>query len=245
MKRKLTVLIVVMAVVLFIIPAGAQNFTFEAEETYIYSTPAETTLVFHASVNNLTDEDITLQAQRTIIYSPHAWYSNMCFGYCYDNGISITDPTPIMANSSLDFELDVTITEGVVDYAEIQIRMINVINESEYVDITFIASTNPSGIDDNNNLQNSYVLCQNYPNPFNPETTIDYSLPASSNVEIAVFNSIGQKIKTLINKRESAGSHSVNWDATNSAGIKVPTGIYFYSLKAGEFSEMRKMVLLK
>jgi hypothetical protein len=102
-------------------------------------------------------------------------------------------------------------------------------------------------VDDNGSdaLPNGYQLAHNYPNPFNPVTNIEYSLPRRSNVRIDVFNMLGQKVRTLVNREESAGSHSVTWDGTNSAGKAVSTGVYFYRFQAGDHVETKKMLLLK
>ena len=90
-----------------------------------------------------------------------------------------------------------------------------------------------------------YDLAQNYPNPFNPATAVDYSLPVRSNVNITVFNLLGQKVKTLIDENKPAGRYTVNWNGRNSGGQPVASGIYFYKIKAGEFALTRKMVLIK
>lgn len=87
---------------------------------------------------------------------------------------------------------------------------------------------------------NSYQLYQNYPNPFNPITTINYSIPNSSFVQLIVYNSIGQEIAILANEIIEAGNHNIDFDATN-----LPSGIYFYQLQAGSFVETKKMVLMK
>ena len=85
-----------------------------------------------------------------------------------------------------------------------------------------------------------FELSQNYPNPFNPSTTINFSLPQSSNVTLKVFNTLGQEVKTLINQNMESGAHSISFDAS-----KLNSGIYFYKLDAGQFSEVRKMTLIK
>ena len=85
-----------------------------------------------------------------------------------------------------------------------------------------------------------YELSQNFPNPFNPSTTIKYSIPQTSKVVIKVFDVLGNEIKTLVNEEKSAGEYEVEF---NGAGL--PSGIYFYQLKAGEFSKTKKMILLK
>jgi len=90
-----------------------------------------------------------------------------------------------------------------------------------------------------------FELSQNYPNPFNPVTTIEYSLPRRSNVKIDVFNLLGQKVRTLVDREESAGTYSVAWDGTRSSGETVSTGIYFYRFQADDHVETKKMLLLK
>jgi flagellar hook assembly protein FlgD len=90
----------------------------------------------------------------------------------------------------------------------------------------------------------SYSLSQNYPNPFNPSTIIGYYLSIDSYVNIDIFDLRGLKVKSLIGGFLSAGSHSVQWDATNDFGEIVSTGMYFYTLKTKQFSETNKMLFL-
>ncbi len=86
-----------------------------------------------------------------------------------------------------------------------------------------------------------FVLRQNYPNPFNPKTAISYQLPAFSEVELSIFNILGQKVKTLVSKKQPAGNYKVEWDA---AGFS--SGIYFYVISTDNgFMQTRKLVLLK
>jgi hypothetical protein len=98
-----------------------------------------------------------------------------------------------------------------------------------------------TGIEDNGgNLPKEYALAQNYPNPFNASTSIEFALPEASDVELDVYNVLGQKIATLVSDRMEAGVHSVIWDASG-----VSSGIYFYKLKAGDYAEIEAMTLLK
>ena len=90
-----------------------------------------------------------------------------------------------------------------------------------------------------NDLEN-YVLGQNYPNPFNPRTTIEYELKRPSNVQLEVYNVLGQKVKTLINGYERAGDYKINF---NGSGL--PSGVYLYNLRAGKFNKVKKMLLVK
>ena len=89
-------------------------------------------------------------------------------------------------------------------------------------------------------MPEEYGLSQNYPNPFNPETRIAFSLPSDSRVELSVYNVLGHRITTLVNTEMPAGQHEVTWVADS-----VPTGVYFYTITAGEFTATKKMILLK
>jgi len=90
-----------------------------------------------------------------------------------------------------------------------------------------------------------YSLSANYPNPFNPLTKIDFDLPESQKVQLAIFGVDGRRIVTLRNEPMSAGHHSVTWTGRDDRGELVASGIYFYRIQAGEFRDTRKMVLLK
>lgn len=86
----------------------------------------------------------------------------------------------------------------------------------------------------------SFSLKQNYPNPFNPSTTIQFSLPKEEHVGLRIFNLLGEEVAALISGRLRAGAHSVQWNAS-----AVPSGVYFYRLQAGDFSETKKLILIR
>ena len=91
-----------------------------------------------------------------------------------------------------------------------------------------------------------FALANNYPNPFNPATTIKYALPQAADVELTVYNVVGQAVRMLVAEHQSAGRYVVEWDATNDSGHSLSSGMYFYRLEAGgEFHEVKKMLLLK
>ena len=94
-------------------------------------------------------------------------------------------------------------------------------------------------------IPSQLFLSQNYPNPFNPSTTIRYTLPARSTVELAVFSVDGRLVRVLESGTKSMGTHEATWDGRDSHGALVASGVYLYRLKAGSFSETRKMVLMK
>jgi hypothetical protein len=85
-----------------------------------------------------------------------------------------------------------------------------------------------------------FKLYQNYPNPFNPSTFINYQLPASALVVLKVFDVLGKEVETLVNERQNAGNHSVQFNASN-----LPSGVYFYRLEAGTNHMIRKLLILK
>ena len=88
-------------------------------------------------------------------------------------------------------------------------------------------------------------LAQNAPNPFNPTTTIRFSLPASQEVGLAIFAADGKLVRTLVDGVKERGTHNATWDGRDTSGNPVSSGVYFYRLTAGKFSESKKMVLLK
>ena len=99
---------------------------------------------------------------------------------------------------------------------------------------------NPQSLNDLENSPKVYQLNQNYPNPFNPITAISYQLSAISDVELNVYNLLGQNMVTLVSKRQNAGFYQVEWDASGFA-----SGVYYYKLNAGEFLQVKKMILLQ
>jgi hypothetical protein len=93
---------------------------------------------------------------------------------------------------------------------------------------------------DNSKKIVAYKLLQNYPNPFNPATTISYEIPKTSFITLKVYDILGRQVKTLVNKEMNSGSYETKFDASS-----LTSGIYFYSLQAGSFSQSKKMILLK
>lgn len=98
----------------------------------------------------------------------------------------------------------------------------------------------PTGVQDQGKVINKYSLDQNYPNPFNPTTTIKYSLAAKINVNLVIYNILGSKVAVLADGIQNAGEHEVQFNAS-----ELSSGIYLYELKAGNFTQIRKMILLK
>jgi len=94
-------------------------------------------------------------------------------------------------------------------------------------------------------IPEDFALSQNFPNPFNPSTTLRFALPKALHVELAVYNMLGQKVATVVDGHMGAGHHAVVWEGRNETGQQVASGVYFYRLQAGDFSQTKKMMLLK
>jgi hypothetical protein len=90
-----------------------------------------------------------------------------------------------------------------------------------------------------------FVLEQNYPNPFNPTTTIRFTVANPTELSLVIYNSLGQKVKTLYQGQVNAGVKQITWDATNESGLRVASGMYFYQLRSAELIQTRRMILIK
>lgn len=106
----------------------------------------------------------------------------------------------------------------------------------DYIDI----QSGVTGIDDNKSIPTNYTLKQNYPNPFNPTTSIEYQVVNNENVTLKVYDILGREVKTLVNKVHSPGNYEITFDAN-----ELSSGVYIYRLRAGQFEQTRKMVILK
>ncbi len=104
----------------------------------------------------------------------------------------------------------------------------------QYSAVTSVHEENAS------NTPNRFSLSQNYPNPFNPTTTINYKLPMSGAVTLKIYDALGREVATLVNEQQTVGSYSATFDAS-----KLPSGVYFYRIRAGDYSNAKKLILLK
>lgn len=139
-------------------------------------------------------------------------------------------------NTWFEKKIDIDLTAG---WNEIQIEMSWGWMDFDYITLpnTFI---NVTRIENDDIAPAVFTLEQNFPNPFNPATTIRYSLPSAEHVQLVIYDLTGRRVKTLINKRQNAGSYRVNFNAG-----RLSSGVYYYRLEAGEFRQVRRMMLLK
>ncbi|MDQ7054865.1 MAG: FG-GAP-like repeat-containing protein [candidate division KSB1 bacterium] len=123
---------------------------------------------------------------------------------------------------------------------------LDILTASELDDqIAWFQQMAPTGLEEQSPpLPNTFLL-QNHPNPFNPATQITFGLPEMTRVSLVVYDLFGRSVKTLVNGPRAAGAHTVQWNSTDHSGNPVSSGIYFYRLQAGEFQQVRKMILLR
>ncbi len=113
-------------------------------------------------------------------------------------------------------------------------------NQHSYSGLSILTIANSTGVNENSSIPSKFQLLQNFPNPFNPTTVIKYTVAKESRVTLNVYNLLGEKIATLVNANQKAGNYKVNFNASN-----LTSGVYFYTLKAGNFKETKKMLLIK
>ncbi len=94
-------------------------------------------------------------------------------------------------------------------------------------------------------IPEKFALAQNQPNPFNPKTEIRYQLLKATHVTGAIYNLLGQKIRSLVDQEQEAGYHVVPWDGNDENGTSVASGLYLYAISAGEFKQVKKMLLVR
>ncbi len=115
------------------------------------------------------------------------------------------------------------------------------VQNAQYVDVSTLTGVGEPV----NGVPTTFALSQNYPNPFNPTTNIDYALSKQSFVSIKVYNLLGQEVRMLASEEKGAGVYTASWDGTDNLGKEVPSGMYLYKMTAGNFSETKKMMMLK
>jgi hypothetical protein len=111
-------------------------------------------------------------------------------------------------------------------------------------DLRIVKSGQSVGIEEENQIPTEYMLSQNYPNPFNPNTRIQYFIPADVFVTLKIYDLYGREVETLINKQQEAGMYSITWQANSNPG-GLSSGVYYYRLHAGKYSDVKKMLYLR
>jgi len=153
-------------------------------------------------------------------------------GYPPGNFSKIATLSPL-AEAYVDYDF----VTGSTNTAYYKITAINGGRESQY---TQTKSINVSLFKEGGEVSINYELKQNYPNPFNPTTTISYSIPSDEHVTLKVFNTLGEEVAELVNEIKTAGIYRTDFNAEN-----LPSGIYFYTISAGKYTNTKKLLLIK
>jgi hypothetical protein len=150
----------------------------------------------------------------------------------YDEGVEVT----LTATATPGWQF-VSWTGDVADTNSSWIKVTMDRDKEVRADFELIPTDIPTNL---NESPKGYRLEQNYPNPFNPMTVINYNLPIPNEVEISIYNLVGQKVANLVSEKQLAGFYKVKWDASG-----FPSGAYLYKFTAGDITQIRKMILVK
>lgn len=202
---------------------------------------------------NITNEGATSEFtfEMNVIHNDFDWVMTWCHEDLSDSGLSegchhYTQPWNITfpANTVLavDFQVNgIAGTEGMISFE----YYITGDDLTDPIVLPFTFRTANFVSNDNSVEAPVDILLSNYPNPFNPETTISFNLAKSGNVELAIYNIIGQKVTTLVNDYRASGNHNVVWNGKNSNGNSLASGIYLYKITSGKQTQINKMILMK
>ena len=170
------------------------------------------------------------------------WFSaeeeDFSYHNIYRNNLDNSDPAMVFTTSD-SFYVDMDMTGGSWEYWITSVDISG--NESDATEPVSVLLANEQEVA----IPTVYALEQNYPNPFNPSTQIRYALPKEEVVTISIYDMMGRKVRTLVSQSKSPGYHTTLWNATNDKGIAVSAGMYIYTIQAGSYRHMKKMVLLK
>jgi Secretion system C-terminal sorting domain len=221
-----------------------QSFTFVPDDT-VLAASLGTEIIFNVTITNTSAQTLTLALVRTLNELPLGWESSMCLSVCYPPSADSIQTTPQYGSSPLnpgesrEFSLHVyTATNN--GTGSIQILARNTRDSLDQEIVMFHATSIPVGVKETPGIPTTFTLDQNYPNPFNPSTTIPFSIPSQSFVTLKVVDALGREIAVLESGELPPGSYSHQWSPAGTT-----SGVYFYRLQAGPYSETKKLVLLR
>lgn len=231
-------LITILTFLIISVNLHSQSFSFYRTSEAIINTNDTFGVISHAIINNLTVIPNTLRLIKWVENFPSGWESCICdIVICHPTGVdtAIADYPPGLSN------IDVMLyAHSIPGTGFLTIRTEKVSNPSEYVDVVFGGSYSPLGIYQISSIVKDFSLGQNYPNPYNPVTKINFSIPKNNYVSLVVYDILGKEVKVLVNEKLSAGEYETDFDAEGLA-----SGMYYYTLRAGDNVSLKKMVLIK
>jgi Arylsulfotransferase (ASST)/Secretion system C-terminal sorting domain/Cep192 domain 8 len=160
----------------------------------------------------------------------------------YDSSYSVITQTPFILPSNGTVFIDIKFKPYKEGYFKDYLHIRSDTDTSRIAQVMLLKGRTDTTYSDvrTNQFPNDYSLEQNYPNPFNPSTTIEFHIPTRSYVKLIVYDILGNEVNTLINEELSSGKHSVKFNAVN-----LSSGVYFYRLNAGEFNQVKKLIIIK
>ncbi len=234
--------------------------TWNTTTSQFVSSPSSFTDSPTGNYGNNANNSMTLSAPVNVSSSPvvflsfwHRYATEPGYDFCYVE-VSSNNGTTWQQVASYNGSMttwtqqtfDITQYAGASTQLKLRFRLTSdagVVGDGWYVDdvkLTNYCAGTPVGIGQNTGIPMQYGLEQNYPNPFNPSTYIKFQLPEGGNVKITVFDILGKEAASLINEKMDAGYHSVEFNASNLA-----SGLYIYKMEAGNFTDVKKMMLIK
>lgn len=231
-------LIAAVLIVLPITVAFAQTFTFTRPSTQNYTYSSDTIEIIDTGRVTVSGGPIQLRLIRTSTSVPTGWETAMCdISSCYPPFVDSA-----MANYPNGVN-EVTMHfyhHHINGQGTMTVRCERVSNPSQFVTVIFKATNIPLGIKQISSIVKDFSLEQNYPNPFNPNTKINFAIPKTDHISLRVYDILGREVRVLINEDLTQGEYEYDFDAKG-----LSSGMYYYSLRAGEYVSVKKMVLVK
>lgn len=247
MKKNLFALLLFLLLACFVNKTDAQDIQVIVHETNLQDTLGVLEIVFDFEIINISQSEQIIFEVRTLNNLPQDWTSSLCFGQtCFASHVDsiVTAPPfpdpPLQPGDTLFSSLHVTpVTVAGTGYVQLQIGTFS--NPNDRITLDFVAT---AVITDINDLHApfAYSLDQNYPNPFNPSTIINFSLAERGHVSIKLYDVLGNEIAVLLNEERHEGIHNLT---LNTHNYSLSSGVYFYTLRANNFVQSRKMILEK
>jgi len=217
------------------------EFNYPSSDVYVGSDSVGS---FNGTIKNISTGTITIAVVRRVNALAETWTSSICLGQiCYNESL---DSVAIELDAGDSTFCGILIWTNGSGTGMMQLDLFDLsnINENIFVDLNIYSSTT-AGVGDNRLVPEQIILYPAFPNPFNPVTEIGYELQNDTYVSLIIYDIIGNNIKSLVMSDQTAGYQSVRWNATNNLGAPVSAGMYIYMIRAGGFSQTRKILFLK
>lgn len=238
-------------VIIFSIEIFSQEITFIPRSNSVIDTAGDE-VVAYIDLQNISQSEQTVFVIRTLNQLPNGWTTSLCFEYCYPDWVDSIATTATFGSNPLQpgevREVSVHFfTNNIPNTGIVQLQAGTFRNPDQRITVDIQATTfDPTSVEDNSDLLNEFKLEQNYPNPFNPTTKIKFNIPSVGSelaqTVLKVFDVLGNEVATLVKEEKASGYYEITFDAGQ---FNIPSGIYFYRLTAGNFTQTKAMLLEK